>query len=282
MYDMSFILCVSDFTCSITTMQIENYSTRLDKFKECGLMNIGDKKVKVFLLVGNEEMPTVEEGWQCDTEVVRCDFWHNAPKTNHFFAEMTKSQINSSRWFMKIDDDSTTNVSALIDKIDEDFSWHNNVNITSEECNLRVMEGVSRPQDDMYISLIRESDYAAIIEDRDKNWKLHEWEHNILSGSAVKHILNKGINTGILLKSLKYGNSGRSDHLITLLSNLSDIPFEKVKYMAYLPYIGDFISGKMLHIHYLYDKNRGGSPLSFRLLQINKGKIPFKVEDNVV
>lgn len=273
---MSFLLCVSASTCSITNKHNEDYSVRLPKFKECGLINIRDKKIKVFLLVGNEDIPGVEDGWECDTEVIKCDWWHNAPKTHDFFATMTSKHMDESRWLMKVDDDSATNVSDLIDIIDKNFIYYNEWNITGSDSDLMLKEGAGRPQDDMYIKLVRESDYADIIENRDDSWLLHEWEHNILSQAAVKTIFKNKVNIDILKESLIYGNTGRSDHLITLCANLSGVPFKKVGYMSYRPYIKEFFSGKLLHIHYLYEVAIGGSSLNFRLLQSHKDKIPFQ------
>ena len=273
MYDISFILCVSGSICSITNKRHEDYSTRLDKFKECGLINIRDKRVKVFLLAGNEDIPELENNWECDTEIIRCDFWHNAPKTYDFFANMTSKQMDSCRWFMKVDDDSSNNVSPLVNRLDAEFSYKEKFNITSNEKRLIFWRKHNRPMDDMYLSLVDNSPYAEMFDLTRLDLLEHEWEHNVFSQAAIKHILENKVNIDILKESLKYGNSGRSDHLITLCSNLSGVPLIRVGYMTHLPRMSEFLRGDVLHIHYLYDRSQAG--LSLRLLRAYKDKIPF-------
>ena len=113
MYDLEIVLPI--------TRKREVYLRRLRDFKKYGLLNIGDRKIALRLLIGTEDAGDVASGWPegVDVFVAKGDVDQVASKLYKFYVGRNKSEWDTSRWFMRVDDDSVTDVSELITRLDE-------------------------------------------------------------------------------------------------------------------------------------------------------------------
>lgn len=91
------------------------FGGRLFHFKKHGLLNCGDAKIKLTILTGTEQIPDIKEGWSenIDIATVRHYNDHPASKIYNFFAQQDPNELNAD-WYMRIDDDSITNVEGLL------------------------------------------------------------------------------------------------------------------------------------------------------------------------
>ncbi len=265
MYDISFVIPVS---CKVVEdhpnmcawaggarVKRVDYSERLQFFKQYGLINIKDAKVKIFLLVGDENISDVEEEWDCDVEVIRDNSTYGcqrvcANKVHHFYASLTERRINESRWFMQVDDDSITNVNDLVNRLDSDYDYLDKYNISN-----------INPFSDMYLSeyspiffkVIKETSYRDLISDKSTRRDIpHGWENTIFSNGALMHFISNPNNKYILEKTLLSEKLFPGDMLVPLCAALCDIPFYEVDYLEYRPYFSRLVNKEIFHIHYIY------------------------------
>ena len=115
MYDLEIILAV----CGKG-----KYATRLKEFKKNGFMCIENKKILLSLLVGTEDIKDVDHEWPegIDVRIIKSSVNQCAAKMNYFYANY---DCNDSKWIMRVDDDSVTNVSPLLQEL-EKFDYKEN------------------------------------------------------------------------------------------------------------------------------------------------------------
>jgi len=91
------------------------FGGRLFHFKKYGLLNSENVKIKLILLTGTEQIPDIKEGWaeNIDITTVRHFNDHPASKIYNFFAKQDPNELNAD-WYMRIDDDSITNIEGLM------------------------------------------------------------------------------------------------------------------------------------------------------------------------
>ena len=96
------------------------FGGRLFHFKKYGLLNSENVKIKLILLTGTEQIPDIKEGWaeNIDITTVRHFNDHPASKIYNFFAKQDPNELNAD-WYMRIDDDSITNVEGLMASLSE-------------------------------------------------------------------------------------------------------------------------------------------------------------------
>jgi len=251
MYDISFILPVSSSIGRDTFRKEVNYSERIDFFKKYGIMNIKDKKVKIFLLVGNEEIKNIKEGWACDVEIIKCEFQDAARKIYKFYLDLRDITINESRWFMQIDDDSITNVNDMIDRLDSDYKIEDLINISNitPQKPARYLNSSMFKQ---FLTSVNKTSYKSILEKDVYSYVKHGWECNILSNGALKYFIKNLNNKKILEDILLFTGFISGDSFITICANLCGIKFYEVEYLTKNPLFNELMKKEVFHIHYIY------------------------------
>lgn len=91
------------------------FGGRLFHFKNYGLLNCGGIKIKLVALTGTEQIPDMKDGWNENINVTSIQHFndHPASKIYNFFAEQDPKELNAD-WYMRIDDDSITNIEGLM------------------------------------------------------------------------------------------------------------------------------------------------------------------------
>lgn len=253
MYDITFILTVSTNVVKVEDELID-YGERLLFFKEYGLLNIKNTNTKIFLLVGNEDIDNIEDGWSCDIEVIKSDYSSAAHRYYKFYTILTEERINESKWFIQVDDDSITNVDDLFNILDKDYNYMNKYNISGTNF---LAYGHAFNISVIFKNLIFRTSYKDIINDENIfSYCHHGYEHTIFSQGALNHFILNPNNKKILEESLAIKVPMVGDSLVPVCSNLCGIPFYEVDYLTLAPEFGDLITKRVFHIHYIYkEKN---------------------------
>lgn len=210
------------------------YSTRLFNFMKYGLINLGEYSIKLKLLVGNENINITEHSNKnIDLELVTCDSSNAASKVYDYYANLEEF---NAKWFMRLDDDSITDISHLMSCL-KDFDFNKHIYLTTELRN----------------ELYREES-AILIEYGLTKWLergsiLHEVEAAILSQTAMKEIVNNPKSKSILTKRATM--KGVTDQCLAIAARVCSI----------LPYPATFLNknafwsglkifrGNLAHIH---------------------------------
>lgn len=171
-YDITFMIPFSGY---------RKYFTRLEYFKKSGLVNPGGKKVALKAIVGDENIPNIENGWPdwLDVEIIKNRRHHVAAKMYEYFAKMSPADLNS-RWYTKFDDDTFNDVSGLVDNLDKYFDYQKEYYICADimphEHPIETKNAVKNGYKDWF------------IKGHPPVW--HEKEGSIISYAAMDKILS--------------------------------------------------------------------------------------------
>lgn len=235
-YDLEIVMPVS--------MQ-DKYLKRLDDFKKYGLRNIGDYKIKLVLLTGVQEIPEILVGWdeKIDVEYQSCELDHHAAKVNFYYKKLfEKEDLSYCKWFVRLDDDSLTNISSLmyyLSELDENEKHFLCAELfigdTSVERDLLTKMNIYSP------------------------WKFnitHEIECCILSYPMMKHIASNEVARNFIEERSKIPE-GYTDIALATAAKICKMIVIHVPFLSSEPRIDDFFVGKKAHIHKLaHDVNR--------------------------
>lgn len=227
------------------------YKDRLNDFKKYGLYNINpDHKVLLTILYGTEELlAEYQEGWPKEIDIR----WLSAPlnqvaaKVYHYYS--TLDTLDNVRWFMRIDDDSCTNVEFIMNFLNNQLDHMENYYLTTE-----MYDGETFVEQ----NLLRELNL-----DRCLYTLMHEVEASIMSQAAVKKILNNPDSKKYINERAKI-EAGYTDMCMAYAARLAKILPNESHIISQYPHILELFAGKVGHIHKLaHDIN----PMKHNLLK---------------
>ena len=235
MYDIEFTLPVSNKG---------HYRQRLLDFKRYGLLNVGDKKVLVKLLIGNEDIAFAAKGWEedVDVEVVKSPYDWPACKISEYYAYLGENDVDRCRWFAKVDDDSVTDVSALVDELDLEFDYQREYYVVTELCKERHEAEIGVLNDIGYGRWNRPGARTLI----------HEWEADVISQAALKRMVNTPDSIRFMKKRMSI-QSGPGDVVVAIAARIAKIYPAETNFMTRHALVHDFtlFGGSYSHIHFL-------------------------------
>jgi hypothetical protein len=228
------------------------FSSRLDDYKKYGLVNIKNRKVLVNLIVSGEKLKGLEEGWNPNLSInlinnSDSDYVKNIYK---FYLTIDPDKI-SSRWFIRLDDDSCTDVDGLVSNLDLFYCWEHPYYLGHlKDFNNALMgeEGQLYPE---YKHLLEEySSFASLLK--------NEVECAVLSRTALSNIL-KNEKAYRLLKFRAGLEGGYTDAVLAVSSAIAKVYPIDCPFITYLPLINEFslIGGVKNHIHLVRRTSEG-------------------------
>lgn len=232
-YDLEVVLHVSS-----------KYPERIDHFKKCGLVNKKQKKVLLTVLTSDSSADELREGWDDDLEV------HVIRKENHYAQNVYEYLLNmtpQSRWIMKLDDDSCTDVHGLIDNLDLFYD-------SDEKYYLACSSTKMHPNSPEFVF---HPLYKNFFGEMFVNMQ-HEIEACVVSRVGMEHVLSNKKSRQFLEERIKL-QGGATDVALAFASSLSKLYPTDLIFAHHLPLINKFsiFGGHLNHIH-LVSKNRSG------------------------
>jgi hypothetical protein len=246
MYDIEFHLAV--------TPSIDSYLQRFLDFKKYGLINIKDKNVKLKLLVGSEAYPLeAVQDWPVELEVVK----HNFPTSDllsKLYNYCPTIDPESARWFSRLDDDSITDISGLVDNLDKEYDHEREYYILSPFQG--STEGKVRETD---VKLACDFGYAHWFYGPEEWYPIHEIEFCGISQSAIRRMLTTQISRDFLIARGKIWD-GYGDIALAYAARMCKIYPTVSWFISHEPRIMEFsaFGGHLNHVHYLaHNVNEG-------------------------
>ena len=116
-YDLSVLLLVH---------YAGKYKQRLDAFKAAGLYNVDSRAVHLVLVASPGDWKRREEilaGWPAGMDITLLEMGshHPIPKVNGYYLWLKENQIRSN-WYLRIDDDSVTDLGACVDYAEANYA----------------------------------------------------------------------------------------------------------------------------------------------------------------
>lgn len=253
-FDISF-LCMFSFSEEKHVKAAENFS----KF---GLLNLKNSKVELNALVLEEDSDKFKEILSNFDSNINIKIWH--AKSNsiqekiHTYLQDNFVDLTSERkWVMQVDDDSSTDVSNLLNLLNFYYDCTDPVILTS----CKVYHDNSNKEESIRLFrkyLKRPDDHLTMFFDKKFTQRLsgNTWETGIISHGGLNKIY-KTINTTSFFddfKKIRLSSSG--DRWFDFLGYLCKIPTIISPFLSHFNFIDNFSlnGGGVCHIHYLKDK----------------------------
>lgn len=226
------------------------WSKRLANFKETGLLNIGNNKILLKLLLGpTDDATDLSIGWPENVDirhlVMPAD--HPACKIYNYYFYHGLEDIDNCRWFGRMDDDSTTDIGGLIVNLDTEYDYKKEVYVASF---LNEIPPIDRMVD---MQLFQDAGYHKWY--YVKTYHPHEWECAITTASTLKRFLSDEVCLDIILKRSQIPRSV-CDTTMAGCMRILDISIKDSFFMHKDAHFGDFslFGGNYNHLHFI-DRN---------------------------
>lgn len=98
---------------------MEVFIKRIPYFKKWGLLNVGKHQVNLVLLLSkDDDISLVNHGWPdgISVQFEVTPFRHVTQKLNYYYTNILEPE--QARWFMRADDDSMNDISAMLNQLD--------------------------------------------------------------------------------------------------------------------------------------------------------------------
>lgn len=234
MYDISFMLPVCDAK--------REYVQRFLDFRRYGLYNGGDFRVRVVVLIGEDETfygLNMYEGWEpgIDVEIVRTPYNHVAQKIAYYYAVLAAGDAAKARWHIKVDDDSTNDVTALMARLEE----------YNSEWPTYLVNDIRYELHSADMSVVKSMGYQHWTSG---NYLSHEREVSILSHGAMT-LLGGGQSNEFLCRRCELA-SGFGDQCLGIALKFAKVYAVEVNFMTDYPLVSQatLFGGKLAHVHY--------------------------------
>ena len=225
-YDLEIILPV----CSNT-----KYIERLKNFSKIGLINYQNHKILLNFLVGSESFPKeyfFKFSENVEPRIVTSKYDHPAAKVYDFYVNY--NNFDQSKWIMRIDDDSITDFSMVMNSI-EDVDYNKNYFFTAE-----LVKGIIGTS----MEVLKNHQLLGKLRGR----FLHEVEIALISNGCFKTIIEQYRH--ILLDRSKI-EAGYTDQLFCYLCKISGIFPSQLEVVTSKFNLHAFLMKKVGHIHYV-------------------------------
>lgn len=236
----------------------QKYKQRIEDLKKYGIVNIKNRKVLVSLLVEkNDEIENLETGWHqgVDVNVVRLG-GNYITNVFNFFLNIDYENPRS-RWVMKIDDDSATDIDGLIYNLDLFYDCNKAFYLAAD---LKIFDG-GGPEPTVFYEYC---EFMFIYKDIHRSLQ-HEMEACVWTIPAIKTMLSDE-RSRTLLKKRSEIEGGATDVCFAFASALAKQYPINCPFLTYLPKINEFSlitsnnnSGTSAknHIHLISRKGEG-------------------------
>lgn len=213
------------------------YLQRLLDFKKYGFKNITNQKIKLVLLTGTDKIIDIDKNWHENIDVfpVSSVVNHHAAKVHDYYSKKTEFD---AKWYMRLDDDSYTNIDLMMSFLNP-LDHNNNYYFITETCVGEI---------DVDVAVLKKLN----LFDKVNGDFAHEIEASIISQNAMKQILTNETANNILAERAKI-EAGFTDIMLTLVAKIVGIfPFQlttMIPGMTCHPLVSEFRNGNKFHIH---------------------------------
>jgi hypothetical protein len=235
---MKYDLCVVVPVCG-------KFKERLEDFKRYGLVNVGERRVILNLLLSNENVDGLESGWHenIDVNVIKSECPNYVSNIYRFYASIDLDKIDY-KWLMRVDDDSCTDIDGLISNLEDFYDWNENFYLAASLKEFSsVLEG---NEGEVY------PEYSYLLGNYERISRLlkNEVETGIISATALKKILNNESSSKLIkFRSRLYGGYG--DCVIAIAGAMAKVYPIDCPFLTHLPLLENFsiVGGTLNHIH---------------------------------
>ncbi len=228
---------------------------RLESFRRFGLLGGEHLRVRLALLCGT---------WALDPALCHASAWSGiesvavvssttdqpAAKIYNYYANVLPKQGLQARWYLRVDDDSLTDISRLVAHLDATLDWRDPLHLTGT-----VLTDTQEP----YAAVLRELGGERFLRGAGHCEVFHEWEHSLSSYGAMERILANPLAREFLCRVALLPD-GYGDHCLSYAARAAGIPLSQAPFLSAHCRLNEFAlfasSGDgFFHIHFLSTDN---------------------------
>lgn len=232
----------------------EKYAKRMQAFKSHGLLNMSDHQVHIKALIGTDKPENYYLDWGsmgCSiVSLIDSEYDHVAQKIYQYYIERSDENL-LSRWYIRVDDDSSTNVGPLIDWLDRNFDYNEPHYFTTKQCwdITKIYKNAFEKEGWGHLAPQNNKGKGGDLPD---NFIPHEWECCITSQGMMKRIAH---HEGAMkfLRRLSYLPLGFGDMGLALAARITKFAVAEVEVLSARPDIRNYsaFGGDIHHIHFI-------------------------------
>lgn len=149
----------------------------------------------------------------------------------------------SARWFLRVDDDSVTDVGGLLSHLDGSCDWREPHHLIGHLCS---------EVNPAYEKMLRQVGAGHLLCPRGRALASHEWEVSLTSQPAMLRALSHPQARELLSQAADY-EGGFGDQCLALCHRLAGLFPEPASFLSSFEHLDDFSlwGGGLFHIHYL-------------------------------
>ena len=242
-----------EYDLSVVVPVCGKFKERLEDFKRYGLVNIGERRVLLNLLLSNENVEGIESGWHKNIKVnvVKSECPNYVSNIYRFYAGIDPDKIDY-KWLMRVDDDSCTDIDGLSSNLDEFYDWRESFYLSASPTEFRA--ALDGDEGNIY------PEYSHLLGNYERVARLlqNEIESGIVSASALKKILsNESSSRLIKFRARLYGGYG--DCLTAIAAAMAKVYPINCPFITHLPLLESFslVGGPLNHIHMISRQTEG-------------------------
>lgn len=271
------------FDIDIVVPMCGRFAQRIEDFKKYGLLNIGDASVRLNLVVSNEKIEGLDRGWGrvADVRVIQNESSDYVANLYRFYLSIDPSEPGC-RWFIRLDDDSCTDVSGLIGNLDRFYEYDREFCLGDLHPFRNALNGSEGYVYGEYSSLLGEYEHISGL-------MRVEIECGVMSRAALKRVLSDERSRGLIEKRASL-SGGYGDCVVALASAMAHVYPIDCPFLSHEPLLHEFslLGGFRNHIHMI---SRGSdsenfshriSPECFDLLVKVADSSPTELESRLV
>jgi hypothetical protein len=234
---------------------VPTFAARIPDFKKWGLRSVEGTRVHLVLVIHESDSGEgLKDGWPegIVVDVIKAPAKHVTQKINYYYTSHMRPE--NARWFMRVDDDSITEVRPLMNHLDSSFDHDRDYYIVGP-----LYYHVQEIEYNIAKSLGFHSWYAKTPYWVYEDWPPHENETSVVSRSAIRRIV-EGEKSMEMLNIRRLFPDGAGDHALCLAARTQKIYPISVRFITNN---GPFwrlatFGGPLAHVHHICrDKTPG-------------------------
>lgn len=224
------------------TTSNSKYLSRFNDFLKYGILNVSGKILVSF--IGSkkdcEELAIKPKIKGTKSRLVITNSSSVSAKTYEYYYQLMKGE-HKARWYMRVDDDSSTDIGYLLSILDSDFDWKQNWYIAS---------WLNKNMEPTEHRLLTEFGYGKWL--HPNSVINHEWECAIVSNPVIKTMSNNSTALNIIKERSKY-EVGSNDVCFGCAANICGIYAIDAYFLTKESLIHEYhpCGGSLAHIHFL-------------------------------
>jgi hypothetical protein len=228
---------------------------RMESFRRFGLLGGEQRRVRLVLLSGTSSLdPALSDpaAWAGIESVAvgSSNSDYAAAKIYNYYGNVLAEQGLQARWYLRVDDDSLTDIDRLLDHLDTTYDWHDPLHLSGA-----LLDDTQEP----YLKALHDLVGERFVRGAGHCEVFHEWEHSLTSHAAMSRIVADP-SARAFLRSVALLPDGYGDHCLSYAARIVGIPLACVPFMSPHCQLDRFAtfapSGDgFFHIHYLSPDN---------------------------